>query len=120
MIRRVWSDLATFKEVCFGPGFNVVLAETAEDSKATESTNGLGKTTLIRSIHFCLGAELSRERVLTHPDLAGVTFGLDMQLGDHTVVVSRNTSRPKSVSVSVQFLDGLQLDKELTGDALAI
>jgi uncharacterized protein YydD (DUF2326 family) len=41
MIRRVWSDLATFKEVRFEPAFNVVLADTSEDSKETESTNGL-------------------------------------------------------------------------------
>jgi uncharacterized protein YydD (DUF2326 family) len=56
MIRRVWSDLATFKEARFEPAFNVVLADTAEDSKETESTNGLGKTMLIRIIHFCLVA----------------------------------------------------------------
>lgn len=43
MIRRVWSDLATFKEARFDTGFNVVLADTTEDSKETESTNGLGK-----------------------------------------------------------------------------
>ena len=50
MIRRVWSDLPTFNTVAFEAGFNVVLAETAEDSKETESTNGLGKTTLVRII----------------------------------------------------------------------
>ncbi|MEY9363656.1 uncharacterized protein YydD (DUF2326 family) [Bradyrhizobium yuanmingense] len=67
MIIRVWSDLPTFKEVTFQDGFNVVLADTAEDSKETESTNGLGKTTLIRIIHFCLGMEIGRDKVTQSP-----------------------------------------------------
>jgi uncharacterized protein YydD (DUF2326 family) len=119
MIRRVWSDLATFKEVRFESGFNVVLADAAEDSKETESTNGLGKTTLIRIIHFCLGSDLSRDKVLTHPDLAGLTFGLDLQIGDRIIVASRNISTPKTVSVSASFLDGLAVDAEVTGGDLA-
>jgi uncharacterized protein YydD (DUF2326 family) len=113
MIRRVWSDLTTFREPRFRPGFNVVLAETAKDSEETESTNGLGKTTLIRIIHFCLGSELARDKVLTHPDLAGVTFGLDLQVGKQTVVVSRNISKSKVVTVSAEFLDGIVIDKEM-------
>jgi uncharacterized protein YydD (DUF2326 family) len=66
MIRRVWSDLPTFKEPRFEAGFNIVMADTAKDSEETESTNGLGKTTLIRIIHFCLGSDLARDKVLTH------------------------------------------------------
>jgi uncharacterized protein YydD (DUF2326 family) len=119
MIRRVWSDLSTFKETCFDRAFNVVLAEAVEDSKETESINGLGKTTLIRIIHFCLGSELSRDKVLTHPYLTRVTFGLDLQVGGRTIVVSRNISTPKIVSVSARFLDGLAIDREITGDDIA-
>ena len=52
MIRRVWSDLIGFREPRFEPGFNVVLAETVRDSEETESTNGLGKTTLTVSSTF--------------------------------------------------------------------
>src|SRR5512138_95545 len=99
MILRVWSDLPTFREARFEKGFNVVLADTAEDSKEPESTNGLGKTTLIRIIHFCLGMDIGRDKVLSHPDLANVTFGLDMSLGGHTVTVERNTSSAKLVTV---------------------
>ncbi len=120
MIRRVWSDLATFKEVHFGASFNIVLAATAEESKETDSTNGLGKTTLIRIIHFCLGSDLSRDKVITHPDLAGVTFGVDLQIGDLVVVASRNTSTPKVVSVSASFLDGVSMSREATKDGLAL
>ncbi|MBB4427858.1 uncharacterized protein YydD (DUF2326 family) [Bradyrhizobium sp. CIR48] len=112
MIVRVWSDLPTFREARFEEGFNVVMADTTEDSKETESTNGLGKTTLIRIVHFCLGMEIGRDKVLTHPDLANVTFGLDMLVDGEMVAVKRNTSLPKQVIVSAWFVDGLRIEKE--------
>ncbi|MET4232645.1 uncharacterized protein YydD (DUF2326 family) [Bradyrhizobium sp. LA6.10] len=112
MILRVWSDLPTFREARFEKGFNVVLADTAEDSKETESTNGLGKTTLIRIVHFCFGMDIGRDKVLTHPDLANVTFGLDMLVDGETVSVKRNTSSPKHVVVSAWIVGGLPIDRE--------
>ena len=39
---------------------NVVLADTNADSEETEGTNGLGKSTLLRIMHFCLGSDLAR------------------------------------------------------------
>jgi uncharacterized protein YydD (DUF2326 family) len=64
MIVRVWSDLATFREASFVADMNVVLADQGTDSDENESTNGLGKTTLLRIIQFCLGGDFSRDRVL--------------------------------------------------------
>ncbi|MGY4573744.1 DUF2326 domain-containing protein [Bradyrhizobium sp. USDA 3256] len=110
MILRVWSDLPTFREASFEKGFNVVLADTAEDSKETESTNGLGKTTLIRIVHFCLGMDIGRDKVLNHPDLANVTFGLDMCIGDETVTVKRITSSSKHVAVSSWMIGRLPIE----------
>jgi uncharacterized protein YydD (DUF2326 family) len=118
MIQRVWSDLATFKEARFDAGFNVVLADTAEDSKETESTNGLGKTTLIRIIHFCLGSDLARDKALNHPDLAGVTFGLDLQVGGLRVTVSRNTSTPKEIAVSQSLVESLSIERKAFDDEM--
>jgi uncharacterized protein YydD (DUF2326 family) len=118
MIRRVWSDLATFKEARFDAGFNVVLADTTEDSKETESTNGLGKTTLIRIIHFCLGSDLARDKALNHPELSGVTFGLDLQVGGALVTVSRNTSTPKEIAVSQSLVESLSIERKAVDDEM--
>jgi uncharacterized protein YydD (DUF2326 family) len=112
MIGRVWSDLASFKEAKFEDGFNVVLADTSEDSTETESTNGLGKTTLLRVIHFCLGSDLARDKTLSHPDLSGVTFGLDFEIDGRVVSASRNTSTPKKVTVDKSILDLSTFDSE--------
>src|SRR3546814_18912762 len=97
-------------------GMNIVLADTNADSEETESTNGLGKTTLLRIIHFCLGSDFRREKALSHPDLAGVTFYLEFRIEETNYQVSRNTASPKLVSVSKDFVQGLPIDWEPRGD----
>ncbi|TXM73464.1 DUF2326 domain-containing protein [Methylobacterium sp. WL69] len=116
MITKIWSDLPTFREVEFGVAMNVVLADTNADSEETESTNGLGKTTLLRIIHFCLGSDFAKERTLSHPDLYDTTFSLACNERDIYFEVHRNTARPKIVSVTWHFVADLSLEFERDGD----
>jgi uncharacterized protein YydD (DUF2326 family) len=116
MIIRIWSDLPSFRAVSFEDGMNVVLADTNADSDETESTNGLGKTTLLRIIHFCLGSDLAKDRCLSHPDLHGVTFGLEFATPGFVCTVERSTASPKQVDVSWDFVADLSLDAERVGD----
>ena len=60
MIIAVKCSESSFKEVEFKPGFNVVLADRTKESTMLDSRNGLGKTTLMEVIHFCLGAQTSK------------------------------------------------------------
>jgi uncharacterized protein YydD (DUF2326 family) len=55
-ILRVRADQPTFRDVTFTSGFNVVLAERTKESTKKDSRNGLGKSTLIEIISFCLGS----------------------------------------------------------------
>jgi len=115
MIRRVFSDLEHFRETVFEPGMNVVIADRADGASDTESTNGLGKTTLIRIIQFCLGSDLSKDKVLNHPDLKSVMFGIDFDYLGAVISVKRNTAEDGDrVTVSSSFVDGLDL--ELIGE----
>lgn len=106
MIIKVWSDLPTFHTVQFEAGMNLVLADRTNDSDETDSTNGLGKTTLLRIIHFCLGSDLSKDRVLRHPKLKGTSFGIDFIFEGKAVTARRNTESHERVSVSSYFLTG--------------
>lgn len=94
---------------------NVVLADTNADSEETESTNGLGKTTLLRIIHFCLGGDFGKDRTLSHPDLHGTTFSLAFKQSDISFEVHRNTAKPKIVSVTRHFVADLSLEFERDG-----
>ena len=66
MIRRIWSSLLSLKSVEFTSGFNVVLADRTKDSTKKDTRNGLGKSTLVDVIHFCLGAPSQRRRAALH------------------------------------------------------
>ncbi|MDH7789154.1 DUF2326 domain-containing protein [Ochrobactrum sp. AN78] len=108
MIEEVNSSLPHFRTAYFTNAMNIVLADTVADSHETESTNGLGKTTLIRIIHFCLGGSLNRDRILSHPSLHGVTFGLVFNYKGEKICVNRKVGED-SVDVSVGFIDGLEI-----------
>ncbi|MBZ9737164.1 DUF2326 domain-containing protein [Mesorhizobium sp. CA18] len=109
MITEVRSDLPDFRTAHFEPGMNIVLAEIAADSTEHESTNGLGKTTLIRIIHFCLGGSIARDRVLSHPALAGVSFGLTFTHEGRDIRVDRRTNE-HTVLVSKAFFEGVDVE----------
>lgn len=48
-----------FRSVDFRDGLNIVVADRAKEATKTDSRNGLGKTTVIALIDFCLGANMS-------------------------------------------------------------
>ena len=52
MIRRIFSDLATFKELTFRPGLNLILADKSLGATNRQTRNAAGKTSLIELIHF--------------------------------------------------------------------
>lgn len=91
MIHSVRCDKESFKTVEFTPGFNVVLADRTKESTKKDSRNGLGKSTLIEIIHFCLGSS-SKGPTLRKSELDDWTFTLDLDLKGKRYSVSRNTS----------------------------
>jgi uncharacterized protein YydD (DUF2326 family) len=89
MIYSVRCDKPRFKNIEFKPGFNVILAERTKESTIRDSRNGLGKSTLIEIIHFCLGAR--KGETLNKPQLTDWTFTIDLDLGNKRYSVTRNT-----------------------------
>jgi uncharacterized protein YydD (DUF2326 family) len=63
MIHAIRCDQPGFKTVKFFEGLNVVLAERSELATDKDSRNGLGKTTLIDIIHFCLGVKPTKREI---------------------------------------------------------
>lgn len=113
MIHSVRSNLETFRTVEFQPGLNVVLADTTKKASEKDSRNGLGKTTLLSIIDFCLGAQETRGEGLLADPLRGVAFMVELTVGDRRLVVTRQTSDPSSVVV--EWSDKGSVD--LFGDA---
>ena len=122
MIQAVRCDQPSFREVHFEPGFNVVLADRTKESTRKDSRNGLGKSTLIEIIHFCLGASTAKGKGLLVKPLLGWTFTLDLTLGGKQYSVSRSTDSPSVVAVVGDTTDWpIQPDKGLfSGATMAV
>ena len=119
MISSVRSNMPSFKEAEFGPGFNVILADRTKESTRGDSRNGLGKTTLFEIIHFCLGAGTSRNRGLLVAPLRGWTFTIGLQIEDRSLTITRSTDGPGRVLLQGD-VDDLEVVGERQLDGLAV
>ena len=103
-----------FKKVEFREGFNVILADRTKDSTRLDSRNGLGKTTLIEIIHFCLGAQARRNQGLLVTSLKGWQFTVEMLIDDREVAVTRSTDNPNRIHLEGDTRD-LPGSQDLSG-----
>lgn len=99
MILSVRANKPEFKEVFFESGFNVVLADTTEKSSDKESRNGLGKSTLINIIHFCLGSKLDSVQDLYVDELSDWEFSLDLLANNLKLTVVRGFKPHTKVTI---------------------
>lgn len=100
MIKSIWASDSRFKPIQFGPGFNVVFADRLETASDKDSRNGLGKSTLVEIIHFCLGANWNSLKTLRAAELDDWTFYMTIVVQGHEVTVSRNTKLYPRVTIS--------------------
>lgn len=100
MIHEIRANQASFRPVRLTSGLNVILAERTEQSSRKDTRNGLGKTTLIEIIHFCLGAKVQSGHGLATPDLAEWAFTMEISLGAQRITVTRALAEPSTVKVS--------------------
>lgn len=113
MIYSIKCDKPSFKTVEFKSGFNVILAERKEGSTEKDSRNGLGKSTLIEIIHFCLGG--NKGETLSKQKLEDWTFTLDLDLAGKRYSVSRNTSETGKIAIEGDCSDWVikpEIDKK--------
>jgi uncharacterized protein YydD (DUF2326 family) len=97
MIHRVFSDLSKFKNLDFHPGFNVLLSTKRVDSTDLQTRNRAGKTSFVEIVHFLMGSNVERHSIFKHPDLADVTFGMEVDIGDNSVLVERRGKSSRTI-----------------------
>jgi len=96
-ILSVKSDKESFKEVTLTPGFNVILAERTTESSNRDSRNGLGKSSLIHVIRFCMGG--SPNKTLESDELKDWTFTVDLEISGKIYSISRNTKNKNRIII---------------------
>jgi uncharacterized protein YydD (DUF2326 family) len=99
MIKKISANQPSFKTVELQPGFNVILADRTKESTKKDSRNGLGKSTLIQIIHFCLGAKALPGKGLLVEPLKGWEFSLAMEVDNRELTVTRQVDNPRFISI---------------------
>jgi uncharacterized protein YydD (DUF2326 family) len=98
MIRRIFSDLPTFKQLTFNPGLNLLVAEKSVGATDRNTRNRAGKTSVLEIIHFLLGSSCNPESIF-RTALKGASFGMDFDLAGSPVTVERTGQKPPQVVV---------------------
>ncbi len=99
-IRSIYANKSSFREIKLKDGLNLILAERSESSTERDSRNGVGKSTLLEVIHFCLGSSLSSRNVIYYLKNSDWQFFLELELGDVSFRVCRSFSSPSQVTLS--------------------
>lgn len=94
MIRGVRANKRGFHTVTLEPGLNLVLADRSTTAGDKDTTNALGKSTLIEIIDFCLGSNTAPNKGLRIEALQEWAFTVDLTLGGRDVAVTRATASP--------------------------
>lgn len=95
MLRRLSADHGSFRTVTFRPGINLLVADTTETSRETDSRNGTGKSSLVELLHFLLGANAGKKSLASRRPLQNITFALTLDWpGNGQTTVQRKGSDP--------------------------
>jgi uncharacterized protein YydD (DUF2326 family) len=97
MLISLTSNDPRFKAIRFQPGLNLVLADKTKKSSRKDTRNGLGKTTLIEIIHFCLGADFTKLKTLKAPELRNWEFSLEVNIASRYVRITRSLEVPGKI-----------------------
>lgn len=97
MIHAIEANHRSFRKVSFQPGLNLILADRSARASAKDTTNALGKSTLVDIIDFCLGS--NPKQSLQSPELVDWAFSLSLSLFGEKVRVTRAIATANFVEV---------------------
>ena len=89
MLRKIYSDLPSFKNVKFHEGLNLILAEKDDTSTDGKTRNGAGKSSLVELINALLGSDIRKGNILKTPSLLYNRFGIELELSGNAITLER-------------------------------
>ncbi|MHC5056917.1 MAG: ABC-three component system protein [Planctomycetota bacterium] len=119
MIRSIYSSLESFKQLEFGPGLNILLADMTPDATVRQTRNRAGKTSAVEVIHFVTGSQCRARSLFRTDALVGHRFGLEFDVGETTVKAERIGGEPSKVWVEGQDLSSWPAQPSVSRDSEA-
>jgi uncharacterized protein YydD (DUF2326 family) len=108
VIKAITANRSSFKTFRPTDTFNMVLADRTQESREKDSRNGSGKTSLLRILHWCLGATADRNHPFRrNEELSEWRFSLTLQFGDTTLTASRAVETPNRIDLRSDHLEEL-------------
>jgi uncharacterized protein YydD (DUF2326 family) len=99
MIHQVFSSLKSFKTIEFQPGLNILLSDKSEGATELHTRNRSGKSSFVELIHFVCGSNCDPDSTFRASELIQSYFGLEIDVFDKTVRISRSASEPSKIVV---------------------
>lgn len=97
MMRRISSDLASFKAITFRPGLNILLAEKSEGATDRQSRNGAGKSSFVELVHFLCGSNAPADSIFRAPALIDSTFEMITDVSGNEYSIARSGKKPSTI-----------------------
>ncbi|MCP4109775.1 MAG: DUF2326 domain-containing protein [Desulfobacteraceae bacterium] len=112
---KVYSDKTSFRTVEFNrTGLSFVVAEQKNPgaSEKGKTYNGVGKSLLVRIIHFCLGANKRGYKTFCEK-LTGWDFSVDFEIGCNKFTALRSTDDPEKILLNKEKMSVIQFNKKM-------
>lgn len=112
---KVYSNQTSFRTVEFNrTGLTFVIAKQKNPgtSEKGKTYNGVGKSLLVRIIHFCLGAEVKNYKTFCE-NLPGWEFFVDFEIGNKKYTAKRATNWPKKIVLDDEELKIDKFNREM-------
>lgn len=103
MLKRLYANKTSFRPIEFRENsLNIILAERHSGSATTASRNGLGKSTFVNIVAFCLGLNTDVND-LPLSELSGWIWTLEFSARSSVFAISRGADDPKQIKVCGDF-----------------
>ncbi|MBF0230884.1 MAG: DUF2326 domain-containing protein [Desulfamplus sp.] len=112
---KVYSNQTSFRTVEFNKtGLSFVLAKQKNpgSSEKGKTYNGVGKSLLVRIIHFCLGAGKEDYKKFCEK-LTDWEFSIDFEVGYNKYTSTRTTNEPEKILLNNEKLSVTQFNKKM-------
>ena len=112
---KVYSNQASFRTVEFnktGLSFVVAKQKNPGSSERGKTYNGVGKSLLVRIIHFCLGASTKSYKVFCEK-LPEWEFSIDYEIDNKSYTAKRATSNPGKITLNNEVISIDAFNKQM-------
>jgi len=112
---KVYSNQASFKTVEFnktGLSFVVAKQKNPGSSEQGKTYNGVGKSLLVRIIHFCLGADAKNYKIFCEK-LPEWEFFIDYEIGNERYTAKRATNNPKKITLNNRVISVKKFNEKM-------